>query len=407
MHIIEVSQDELLKYIEESDKMDLSYIQERIEMMKRQSILDAHPYKVWLGKDDYWHTYLVDDSGKLKHKKRKNKEDIEKDIVKYYKEKKEEPKFRDVYYEWIAEKEECGELERNSITRYDNAFEQFFPKDEPFCNIKLCRMTDGDLEKFIKRSIRKHKLTKKTYGMLTLLLNGVFKHASRQRYTTFNISLFFNNLSLTKNIFTKKYVDKRSQVFTRREARLLINYFQQNPTMINLGLMLAFLTGVRVGELCTLKREDNIEKYLLHVCRTEVVYKDKELGRYVTDVKESPKGDESRVIDIPKKAQAVLDRLKLMNPTGEYLFMDERGRIREKRFNYYLKKACIAVDIPPRTTHKMRKTYGSNLLERHIGEAVVQSQLGHKQISTTHNFYHYDITEDDERAELIDQCVTY
>ena len=72
-----------------------------------------------------------------------------------------------------------------------------------------------------------------------------------------------------------------------------------------------------------------------------------------------------------------------------------------------MKKACRELGIPERTVHKIRKTYGSNLLEKKVGEAIVQSQLGHRQISTTHNFYHYDITDDNERIKLIERAVSY
>ena len=96
-----------------------------------------------------------------------------------------------------------------------------------------------------------------------------------------------------------------------------------------------------------------------------------------------------------------------MSPNNEYLFSDDKGRIRESRFNYRLRKACREIGIPERASHKVRKTYGSNLLEKRVGEAVAQSQLGHKQISTTHNFYHYDILDDDERSEAIDSASSY
>ena len=161
-----------------------------------------------------------------------------------------------------------------------------------------------------------------------------------------------------------------------------------------------------IGE-STLKKSDNTERFFLEIRRTEIVYKDRKTGKYVIEVKESPKADSRRVIDIPKKAQLIIDRVRLMNPFGEYLFMNEYGRIRGKRFNYHLKKACRELGIPERTVHKIRKTYGSNLLEKKVGEAIVQSQLGHRQISTTHNFYHYDITDDNERIKLIERAVSY
>ena len=69
---------------------------------------------------------------------------------------------------------------------------------------------------------------------------------------------------------------------------------------------------------------------MLRVCRTEIIYKDKELGRRVTAVKDFP--------------------------SGEYLFMNGGKLVTERMFNYYLQRACREIGIPPRSTHKIRKT---------------------------------------------------
>ena len=395
--------EELLKFLVDSGKINLE--DAKSQLMKKK-YLDKHKYKIWKGTNGAWYTYVPLENGKLKQIRNKNKDKLCEKICQHYKDLESNPCFRQVYKEWITEKEECGEIQPTTVTRYNNSFARFFPVDEPFCDIKLCDMTDGDLEKFIKRSIKKHKLTKKTYAQLTLLLQGVFKFAKREKYTDFSISLFMKDFEPPKRIFAVKYKDPRNEVFRKSEVKLLLDYLMSNPTIYNLGLALIFYTGIRVGELTTLKREDNFQRYFLEIRRTEMVYKDKS-GKYVCTIKESPKADSRRIIDIPKKAQAIIDRVKLMNPDGEFLFMNEYGRVREKRFNYHLKKACREVGIPERTTHKIRKTYGSNLLEKNVGEAVVQSQLGHKQISTTHNFYHYDITDDDERGKLIESAVSY
>ena len=389
----------------ESGSIDVEDVKKQLEMNERKKILENHNYKIWEGKDGYWHTYLADDNGKPKHKKRKNKEDIDNDIYQYYINKKMYPKFREVFDEWIAWKLECGDIQKNSYTRYCNSFERFFPPDEEFCDIRLTDVKDSDLEKFIKKTIKKHGLTKKTYGSFTLILNGVFKFAKKRGYTTFSISVFMKDFELSKKSFKKKVKNKKMEVFTRGEARALIDYFLDHPSLIHLGLAFMFYSGLRIGELATLKKEDNADRYFLNVCRTEVSYKDGD--KYVNEVKELPKGDEPRTIDIPKKGQTILDQIILMSPNSEYLFSDDKGRIRESRFNYRLRKACREIGIPERASHKVRKTYGSNLLEKRVGEAVAQSQLGHKQISTTHNFYHYDILDDDERSEAIDSASSY
>lgn len=45
------NKDDLLKYAVENGMIDLSYVQEQIEMNKRKELLDKHPYKIWEGKD--------------------------------------------------------------------------------------------------------------------------------------------------------------------------------------------------------------------------------------------------------------------------------------------------------------------------------------------------------------------
>ena len=368
--------------------------------------LEKHKYKIWKAKNGSWYTYVPDEEGRLHQIRNKDKKKLHKKIVDHYKDMEAHPCFREAYRQWIQEKEECGEILRNTITRYENSFNRFFPEDEEFCQIRLCDMTDGDLDKFIKRTIKKFSLTKKSYASLTLILQGVFKYAKREKYTDFSISTFMKDYQPPKRIFTVKYKDPRKEIFKISEVKLLLNYFKFHPSIYNLGLALAFYTGLRIGELSTLKKEDNFKDGFLEIRRTEYVYKDKD-GKYVITVKEMPKADSWRIIGIPQKAQEILDQIKEMNPNTEYLMTNEYGRVREKRFNYHLKKACREVGIPERTTHKIRKTYGSNLLEKNVGEAVVQRQLGHKQISTTHNFYHYDITDDDKRMALIEEAVSY
>lgn len=47
---------ELLKYIAESGIIDLTYVQEQLEMKKRAEILKNHQYTIWYNeKEDVWY----------------------------------------------------------------------------------------------------------------------------------------------------------------------------------------------------------------------------------------------------------------------------------------------------------------------------------------------------------------
>ena len=76
----------MLKYIQNNDIIDLSYVQEMKEMAERDKYLQQHPYKIWQGKDGKWRTYLPDKTKANGRKliKRTSEEDIKKEVAKYY-----------------------------------------------------------------------------------------------------------------------------------------------------------------------------------------------------------------------------------------------------------------------------------------------------------------------------------
>ena len=46
--------EELLKYAVENGMIDLSYVQEQVEMNRRNLLLNRHPYAIWEGNDGKW-----------------------------------------------------------------------------------------------------------------------------------------------------------------------------------------------------------------------------------------------------------------------------------------------------------------------------------------------------------------
>ena len=41
----------VLQYAVEHDMLDVQYVQDQIEMLKREELLKKHPYKIWQGKE--------------------------------------------------------------------------------------------------------------------------------------------------------------------------------------------------------------------------------------------------------------------------------------------------------------------------------------------------------------------
>lgn len=52
----------------------MSYVQEQMEMNERRELLEKHPYKIWVGTDGEWRTYLPDkDKGRVLVKRKKRR----------------------------------------------------------------------------------------------------------------------------------------------------------------------------------------------------------------------------------------------------------------------------------------------------------------------------------------------
>ena len=95
------------------------------------------------------------------------------------------------------------------------------------------------------------------------------------------------DLELPRNMFKPKVIEREKEVFMEDETCLVVKYLRENPDIYNLGILLVFETGMRVGELAALSPYD-IGDCVIKIRRTEVKYRD-ENGKWVATVKEHPK----------------------------------------------------------------------------------------------------------------------
>ena len=171
--------------------------------------------------------------------------------------------------------------------------------------------------------------------------------------------------------------------------------------MLNLGVILAFQTGLRAGELASLKYSD-LEGNVLHVTRTEIRYKDPEDGTYIYEVRESTKGlDGYRNVIVKDETVALIKRIRMMNPFTDYLFTKNGKRMKGKAFSDKLVRLCKENNIYPKTIHRCRKTYCSKLISAGLDEKLITHQMGHVDISTSEKYYNYNIYDSKETVELI------
>ena len=140
--------------------------------------------------------------------------------------------------------------------------------------------------------------------------------------------------------------------------------------------------------------------------RTEVKVKVDDKWKLV--VSELPKTDAGyREIILPPSAAWTIAKIFELNPDGEYLFMDKGKRIRENTYNKRLNLICDRLNLAHRTTHKIRKTYGTTLLDNEVTDSFVAEQMGHTDVSTTRKLYYYSNKNYQTKIHQISEAIDF
>lgn len=376
----------------------MSALETQVEDMERKRYLQMHRLKVWKDSQGYWVTHLPDAKRTLI--KKKTREELENVVIRFYHDEEYAPTLRQVFDEWINKKLEYGEIQNQTFDRYNTDFIRFF---KPIESKKIKSIDETFLEDYCKKTIHDKELTAKAWSGMRLIILGVFKYARKRNYTDLSIIQFNNELDISKKAFKKRKMTDEEAVFNSKEQKIILNAIaEEEPTLLNMGVILAFQTGLRAGELCSLKYSD-LEGNILHITRTEVKYKDPEhKGKYIYEVRDSTKGSEGyRNVVVKDETVKLIKRIRSMNPFTEYLFTKNGKRMSGRVFSDKLVRLCKNNNVYPKTIHRCRKTYCSKLIAAGLDEKLITKQMGHVDFETSEKYYHYNIYDSDETVALI------
>lgn len=376
--------DNLLQEAISSGIINIESIKYTLEMKKHQEFLDNHPYKIWLGKNGEWNTYIMDDvKGKVR-KHRKTKEEIEKIIIEYWKSKEENPTIKELYDEWVNQKLERNEILITTKNRYDRQYDECMKE---FGMQKIRSITPLDVDDFMCDAVVRNKLTAKGFANLRTIVKGIFKKAKKKKYIDWSISYVMSDLDISQKAFRKVRHSDEELIFMEDDILRIEPYFRHDNDLIDLGILLLFKTGLRPGELAGLMKQD-ITNNVIHVNRTEIQYLDED-GKYFVVVRDFPKTDAGiRNVIVPEESMWIIEEIYNLNKDGKFLFEERGKRIKYDAFARRIRKICTERGIVPKSLNKIRKTYGTILIDADVEESLIISQMGHTDIETTKQFYY-------------------
>jgi len=390
--------NELLKYAVENGMIDLSYVQEQIEMSKRNELLEKHPYAISQGSDGKWRTYLPDKEKGRKMVKKSTKEAVENEVMDYWKSEMENPTIEDVFNEWNDRRIKLNKISQASHLRFKQIFNRHY-KD--FGKKKIKNVTPQDIEEFLEEQIPKFELSAKSFSNLKTITKGLLKRAKKRRLIEMDVESLFREMDTSEAHFKRTMKEDDKEVFNEEEFPKVIEYLTDNPDLKNLGILIMFLTGIRVGELVALKHSD-FDGNTFKIRRTETKYVDED-GKYVYGIKDCPKTEAGiRTVILPKSYTWIANKLKLYNPFGEYIFVESGDRrLTTNCIRRRMERVCDKLGIIRKSPHKARKTYGSILLDNGIDNKLITDVMGHTDIMCTEGHYHRNRKTIERKTEIL------
>ena len=191
--------------------IDISSVQEKIEMMKNQKYLEKHPYKIWESNDGDWYTYLPDEKKGRIQRKRKTREEIEQVIVDYWKTEEENPTIKQVFEEWNDRKLELKQISKSTHMRNQHFYDRHYGE---FGKRRIKSVPEDEFCDFLEAQIPKYNLKAKAFSGLKTITRGFLKRAKRKKYINYNVESMLSDLDVSEQRFGKSDKSSRDRVFT-------------------------------------------------------------------------------------------------------------------------------------------------------------------------------------------------
>lgn len=395
----EVFDCSLLKDVLDSGIINIDSVLDEFMSTKKEQVKKVHPYSITspASKNGRWQTYYKSVDGKRKIVRAQTEDELLNKLVQLYFRNSyiDKMTFHELYEEWLDYKKSITNSP-NMIKRHEQHYKKYF-EISILNNKKVKEIDELLLEQECNRIVREFNLPRKEWSNAKTILNGMYSYAVRKKYLEIN---FMDKVQIFVKF--KQVVRKtgKTETFNSDELKSLTEFldrmYQESGDSSYMAVKLNFLLGLRVGELVALKWEDFSENHL-HIVREEI-------RNQVTNeisVVEHTKTNKDRFVVLVPKAIAILNKLE---HEGDYIFMKDGKRMTSIRIASVLRKYARYEGTKLKSSHKIRKTFASNLNAAGVPLDCIRELLGHSSLSTTLGYIYNPLTEA-ETYNLIEKAL--
>lgn len=318
----------------------------------------------------------------------------------------------DVFPLWLVWKRDYGSVTGKTLQIYRQHWKKYFG-DYAICHNPLFDLTPKDFIQLFRNWTKGRKMTGKQFNNLKSIVNGIYSYAIDE------LEIVHTNpiREIDMRQFKLKAIRPKNKVFYLEDRKRLLEHLSSKKTkgineLYSLAIQFDFYVTLRIGELKSLKWDNYRNGQIYVEGQTLLTTSMEDDGSFSSGSYENVdhvKGntDEGyRWIPVVSKAQEILERVRQINPDGEYIFMYKGKQIYTATFNEHLKKYCREIGIDPecKGSHSIRFTVASALFLGGTPITEIQRLLGHTTLQMTMH-YLKQILPGHQTVAIMEQCL--
>ena len=241
-------------------------------------------------------------------------------------------------------------------------------------------MCDALIEQFANELLFEEELAPKTVKDILVVVRSILAYTAKQ----------FPGRFPTMIINYPKETKKEMRVLSREEQLRFSGFLLDNMDACKFGVLLALLTGIRIGELCALRWENiSLKENTIRICSTMQRLKDLDPGQESKTkiVFGSPKSDTStRTIPIGETAAELCRKMKPKNP-GAFVLTGTARYMEPRTLQYRMERYTEICGLDGVHFHTLRHTFATRCVEVGFEIKSLSEILGHANTTITLDRY--------------------
>lgn len=239
---------------------------------------------------------------------------------------------------------------------------------------------DALVEQFSNELLFEEELSPKTVKDILVVLRSILNYTAKQFPGTFpRIEISY-----------PKEIKKETRVLSREEQTKFVGYLLSDMDACKFGILLALLTGIRIGELCALRWENiSLKDNTIKIASTMQRLKDTDLNREAKTkiVIGRPKSDTSeRTIPISDDAAELCGRMNPKSSTA-FILTGTEHYMEPRTLQYRLEHYTRECGLEGVHFHTLRHTFATRCVEVGFEIKSLSEILGHSNTTITLNRY--------------------